>query len=223
MVLAALLLSFSRAAMISLGVALLALAWLERHRLRIAFRPAGWTVAVSTCLVSGSAALVYWFFPGFLAAYFERFWYSLEYLLSAPNLILSRRLESWGFLLDYLRENPWHSVFGIGYKTLPYSEFLGRPIVADNMYLSLLIETGWLGFSGLLLLNVAVLVTTYRLATSSGSGGSGLRRLFGVWMFCFWCGQIVQMMTGDVLTYWRILPAFFAVLGVGVRGEDPLS
>ena len=28
-------------------------------------------------------------------------------------------------------------ILGIGYKTLPYSDFIGQPIVADNMYLSL--------------------------------------------------------------------------------------
>ena len=38
---------------------------------------------------------------------------------------------------------------GIGYKTLPYTEYLGRPIIADNMYLSLLVETGVFGLLAL--------------------------------------------------------------------------
>jgi hypothetical protein len=41
-------------------------------------------------------------------------------------------------------------------------------------------------------------------------------------MFCFWCGQIVQMSSGDILTYWRILPAFFSALAILER-EDPVS
>ena len=42
-------------------------------------------------------------------------------------------------------------MFGIGYKTLPYTDYLGSPVVADNMYLSLLVETGvagWRRWSG---------------------------------------------------------------------------
>jgi hypothetical protein len=36
-------------------------------------------------------------------------------------------------------------------------------------------------------------------------------------MLCFWCGEIVQMASGDLLTYWRVLPVYFFVLALAVR------
>ena len=87
--------------------------------------------------------------------------------------------------------------------------------MADNTYLSVLVETGWIGFAALLCLNAAILVSSYRQAR-----GFGMRRLVGVWMFSFWCGQMVQMLFGDILTYWRLLPLYFAVLAVGARSDD---
>ena len=213
----ALVLSFSRAAMVSLGISLCAMAWLERKHARAArraLRAAGLLVAA----IAVGGVLLYLLLPEFLAAYVHRLWYSGVYLLEAPNLILSRRLENWTFLLDYLREHPWQAVLGIGYKTLPYTEHLGRPVIADNMYLSLLIETGLLGLGALFALHAAVLVSTYRwVRASQRAGEAGAQRLLGLWMFSFWCGFAVQMWSGDVLTYWRILPAIFAPLAVASR------
>ena len=223
---AALVLSFSRAAMLTLAISLGVMFWLERRRLGIARKLVRVGFLVSASLAGGAAAL-YWLLPDFLTAYLQRFWFSGLYLLESPDLILSRRLESWQFLVTYLAEHPWRAIFGIGYKTLPYTEVLGRPVVADNMYLSLLIETGVLGLAALLLLHWTVLATCYRAATvPPGAGDLDLRRLFGLWMFCFWCGLAVQMWSGDILTYWRTLPAFFAALAIVVREpshENPAS
>jgi hypothetical protein len=36
-------------------------------------------------------------------------------------------------------------------------------------------------------------------------------------MFCFWAGQSVQMLSGDLLTYWRVLPVYFFVLALAAR------
>ena len=44
--------------------------------------------------------------------------------------------RSWRTLPDFLAANPWHALIGIGYKTLPYSDFTGGKVIADNMYLS---------------------------------------------------------------------------------------
>ena len=45
------------------------------------------------------------------------------------------------------------------------------------------------------------------------------RRAFcGTWMLCFWAGEVVQMASGDLLTYWRVLPVYFFVLALAVRG-----
>jgi hypothetical protein len=36
-------------------------------------------------------------------------------------------------------------------------------------------------------------------------------------MLCFWAGQIVQMFSADLLTYWRVLPVYMCVLALAVR------
>ena len=108
-----------------------------------------------------------------------------------------------------MAEHPWQTLFGIGYKTLPYTEYLGRPVIADNMYLSLLVETGVLGLAALVGLNGAILITCWR-AMRRGS-------FYGKWLFCFWVGEVVQMLTGDILTYWRVLPVYFWVLAQAAK------
>jgi O-antigen ligase len=110
-------------------------------------------------------------------------------------------------------EHPWHAIFGIGYKTLPYSDFIGQTAIADNTYLSVLIETGIAGLVALLVWNVAVIRESYRAARSDDARQS----FCGTWMVCFWSGQIVQMMSSDLLTYWRVLPVYLCVLALAVR------
>jgi len=105
---------------------------------------------------------------------------------------------------------------GIGYKTLPYTNFVGEAVVGDNMYLTLLVETGVLGLAAFLLLNVAILRNAYRAARHAGATAS----FFGAWIFCFWAGQMFQMLSGDLLTYWRVLPFYFWTLAVAVRAAD---
>ncbi len=95
-------------------------------------------------------------------------------------------------------------MFGIGYKTLPYTNFLGSPVVADNMYLSLLVETGVAGMLALIWLNFAILRAAAQRSHS----------FFGMWMLCFWAGQTVQFASGDLLTYWRVLPVYFWILAL---------
>ena len=111
--------------------------------------------------------------------------------------------------MQWASANPWQLLFGIGYKTLPYTDFLGAPIVADNMYFSILIETGIAGLAALIWLNASIL----RAAARSARRGS----FFGAWMLCFWSGEAVQMLSGDLLTYWRVLPVYFFVLALAIR------
>ena len=217
--LAALIFSFSRSAVASLAVAMAALLWMERGRLAPGWKLGRAAAAAALCVCAG-VGLVLWLFPEFFNAYLWRLRNTTEFFFSEPNAVLSRRLDGWLLLLDYLRDNPWQSVLGIGYKTLPYTEFLGRPVVADNMYLSLLIETGWPGLGALLLLNAVILFHSYRRSTSAPTETG---RFCNTLIFCFWCGQLVQMATGDVLTYWRILPAFVSVMALGARHENPVS
>jgi O-antigen ligase len=109
--------------------------------------------------------------------------------------------------------HPWQLLCGIGYKTLPYTQHLDAPVVADNMYLSLLVETGIGGLVALVWLNAAILRQALRSARSQDAA----RAFLGTWMFCFWAGEAVQMLSGDLLTYWRVLPVYFFVLAMAVR------
>ena len=86
-------------------------------------------------------------------------------------------------------------------------------MVADNAYLSLLVETGVVGFIAFALLNRAILRTALRAARSGAIRAS----FFGTWIFCFWCGELVQMLSGDLITYWRVLPVYFWVLATAAR------
>ncbi|HEV2690039.1 MAG TPA: O-antigen ligase family protein, partial [Bryobacteraceae bacterium] len=207
---AALVLSYSRASLINLGVALLVLLWLHRERFR-------WgRLAVRIALLGGgAAAAIAVAFPVFAGHYWLRAFTTFQYFLESPNAVLSGRLQSWRMLGDFVLSHPWHLLLGVGYKTLPYSDFIGRTAVADNTYLSMLAETGIVGLAAVLLLNVVILSTAYRAFRS----GNAIRSFCGAWMFCFWAGQSVQMLSADLLTYWRVLPVYFFVLALACRDE----
>jgi hypothetical protein len=81
------------------------------------------------------------------------------------------------------------------------------------MYLSMLVETGIIGIAALVWLNFAILVASLRAARRANPAASFL----GTWMFCFWLGECLQMLSADLLTYWRVLPVYFLVLAWTVR------
>jgi O-antigen ligase len=201
---AALLLSFSRSSVVCAALAVMVLAILERHRWQ--GRRALVAVAI---LIPVAAAVFALALPEVAGAYWARVGFTLDRLLLAPDRVLSGRLESWTAIAGFIGEHPWQTLLGIGYKTLPYTEYLGKPVIADNMYLSLLVETGLLGLVALVTLNVAIVATCYR-AMRKGS-------FYGKWLFCFWIGEVVQMLTGDILTYWRVLPVYFWVLAQATK------
>jgi hypothetical protein len=207
----ALVFSYSRGSLINVVVAMLALLYLKRERVN--FRR---LAVAATLLLAASILIVYVAFPSFAQNYWTRLWLSFENFFSATNGILSGRLDSWRLLTAFLAEHPWHALAGIGYKTLPYSDFIGRGVVADNMYLSLLVETGVIGLAVFLAFNTAILRASWRSARSLDSRTA----FFGAWIFCFWTGEIVQMLSGDLFTYWRVLPVYFWVLGLAVRSES---
>ena len=198
---AALVLSFSRASLLNVLVALVVLFWINRKRLRL------WKVAA----VAGATGLLLWLaLPEFAEMYWLRLSGSVEFFFSATEGVLSGRVQSWRTLAEWLAAHPWQALVGIGYKTLPYTDYLGAPVVADNMYLSLLVETGIFGLAALLWLNLAVLWSAARASRA----GDPRRAYFGTWMLCFWAGQTVQMASGDLLTYWRVLPVYFWALAM---------
>uniref|UniRef100_Q01S29 O-antigen polymerase n=1 Tax=Solibacter usitatus (strain Ellin6076) TaxID=234267 RepID=Q01S29_SOLUE len=195
---AALVLSYSRASLINVGVALAVLVWCNRRRVRLL------RIAL---LVPVGALVTWWIFPSFTQTYWTRLSDSAEFLFTRTEGVLSGRVASWQTLAGWIAAHPWQAMFGIGYKTLPYTDYLGTPVVADNMYLSLLVETGVAGMAALIWLNIAIL----RAAARRSQG------LFGMWMLCFWAGQTVQFASGDLLTYWRVLPVYFWILALALR------
>ncbi len=209
----ALLLSFSRGAIINLAVALAVLAWLRRDALLTARAlMAGTIIAVLAALSIGIFA------ADIAAMYALRLEYTALQFFENPNEVLSMRLDSWQVLWQVLIDHPVHLLFGIGYKTVPYTGYLPQPIVADNMYLSMLVEAGIPGLAALLLLCAAVLHAAARLERHADPAVVAM----GSFLFAFWCGEMVQMISGDMLTFWRVTPAYFAVLGVALnRSSKP--
>ena len=204
---AALVLSYSRASLLNLFAGLMALLYLERARIRI-----GRLFAIAaSCVVAGSLA-AWQLFPEVAWGYWQHVVHS-QFLFTESSSVLSGRVASWLAIADFLVAHPWHAILGIGYKTLPYSDFIGQSIVADNMYLSLLVETGIVGLAAFLLLNFAILRTAWRAARRQDSRAS----FFGAWISCFWIGQLFQMLSGDLFTYWRVLPLYFWVLAMAAR------
>jgi O-antigen ligase len=199
---AALIFSYSRGSILNLLVAGVALLAVQHKRVPFA------RVAVVTAL---GAVLAYLAAPSFVQLYIQRL-ANTSYFFDASDAILSGRVSSWRALLDFLMANPWHALVGIGYKTLPYSDFTGGQVIADNMYLSLLVETGVAGLAALIALHAYILRAAWRARAS----------FFGAWIFCFWCGEITQMLSGDLFTYWRVVPLYFWVLAASLH-EYPVS
>ncbi|MBI2679854.1 MAG: O-antigen ligase family protein [Candidatus Solibacter usitatus] len=209
---AALVFSYSRASVLNVLVALGALLYLQRARVRL--RKAAMILGLSA---AAGAAVSYLAFPEFAGLYWQRLSNTgLGFFLYTAGT-LSGRVESWRFLANFLSENPWHLLFGVGYKTLPYSTYLGRTVIADNMYLSMLVETGVLGLAALLWFNLAILRAGFKAARDANPRAA----FFGTWISCFWLGQCAQMLSADLLTYWRVMPIYFLVLAWAVRESRP--
>jgi O-antigen ligase len=207
---AALVFSYSRASLVN--VAVIGLAFLALRRGRVRLR----TLLAPALAMASAAAIGSWLFPAFFAHYWTRLGVVFEFFTTSPDRVLSGRLASWRAVADFLWSHPWLAAFGIGYKTLPYTNYLPGGVVADNTYLSLLAETGLLGLSVFLLLNAAILRTAWHAARHS----NGRAVFFGSWIFCFWCGELVQMLSGDLITYWRVLPVYLCVLGLAAREAE---
>jgi len=208
----ALIFSYSRASIANLVLALAALAWVDRARIRW-----GRAIPLAALSIAAAVAVSYLFLPDLAKLSWIRLSGSIMYLPDYGESVFSGRFESWRVLLRFLGEHPWHAIFGIGYKTLPYSDYIGQTVIADNMYLSMLIETGVVGLGALIWFNVAVL----RSARKTMRDSRPISSLLGTWMFCFWLGQCVQMLFSDLLTYWRVFPIYFLVMAWVVRGTSP--
>lgn len=194
-----LIVSYSRASMLAAGMGCATLALVERRNWANRRAVLGLGVLVIVAITLFAILL-----PEFATGYAQGFAANSSYLFTEPDRVFSGRLETWRTLSVFIADHPWQTLLGIGYKTLPNTTYLGKPLIADNMYLSALIETGILGLGALLLLNAAILRASWR-AVRAGS-------FFGKWMFCFWVGEVFQMFSADILTYWRVLPIYLWVL-----------
>jgi len=206
---AALMLSYSRGSLVNVIVACVTLAILRR----VSVWRAAALIAVAAA-VTVVAVQAIW--PSFSASYWTRIAGSLQYFWYSPNGVLSGRIGNWNLLTEFFLREPWQCLFGIGYKTLPYSGLTGTPVIADNTYLDLLVETGVVGLTAFVLLNICILKATLRAARATHRRAV----FFGEWMFCFWIGEMVQMLSGDLITYWRVLPLYFWVLGTAIRETE---
>jgi O-antigen ligase len=204
----ALILSYSRASLANLAVAIAAVAWFHRRA-----RPVGSLVRGVAIFAAAGACVLYLLFPAFAQMYWTRLALSAEFFLSAPNRVLSGRLHAWQQLAGAIADNPTIMLHGIGYKTLPYTSYFGEGIVADNMYLSLLIETGIIGIAAFALLTWNML----RASLNAAHSRSASTAFLGLWFFSFWLGELVQMLSGDLLTYWRVLPVYLFILALSQR------
>lgn len=203
---AALMFSYSRGSIVNLAVALVALAYL-RGRVGLPAR--------AGVVLAAAGVLLYQLRPEFVELYFGRLSRSLLFFSESPETILSGRVYGWQTLFRYAAEQPQHLIFGIGYKTLAYTSFFGDATVADNSYLSALLEMGIAGLAALIALNVTILRAAWRAAHAADSQAA----FFGTWMFCFWAGESVQMLSGDLLTYWRVLPLYFWALAIAESSD----
>jgi O-antigen ligase len=208
---AALIFSYSRGSLLNVGCACLALICLRVRNAR---------AVVAIALVLTCALLsVHYVFPAFGENYWTRIQGSFLYVQSAPNGVLSGRLLSWSDVLEFAELHPWQTLLGVGYKTLPYSAVAGHVLVVDNTFLDLLIETGALGLFTFVALNSQILKFGFRAARSK----NGRTAFYGTWIFCFWVGEIAQMFTGDLITYWRVLPIYFTVLAMAIRDDKSVE
>jgi O-antigen ligase len=207
----ALVLSFSRGSVVNLIVALTALAWMRRKTL------AGRSVVTLLALLLVVAAAGVLIAPQLLLPYGSRLQYSAVEFFSNPNEVLSQRLDTWSELAGFIAGHPAQVLLGIGYKSLPYTNYFSREMVADNMYLAMLVETGLPGLLALLLFCAALLAGARRMAHDQSDAVAGLGRF----LFCFWLGEMAQMLSGDILTFWRVTPVYLAILGLALRAQAP--
>jgi O-antigen ligase len=206
----ALFLSYSRGSWANMLVTVTVFLLLQK-RLRLA------VAAASISVVAGFVFLIYQVSPLVVLNFFNWRMGTLLEFLSDPNLATSGRWESWWRLISYFSDHPWYLIFGIGYKTLPHTQLFGRALIADNGFLSLTFETGLVGLACFLWLNGAVFRSTYRASQK----GHSVRAVCAAFMFAFWCGEMIQMVTGDLFTYWRNLVVFFA--GLALVLQEPVA
>ena len=85
----------------------------------------------------------------------------------------------------------------------------------DNSYLSVMLETGVIGFACMSLFVVSVL---YRLILLYFAGDP-----YAVVMIPVCCGQLANCLTSDIYTFWITMPIVFLLLGLCTQPRTQLS
>ncbi|MFB3920980.1 MAG: O-antigen ligase family protein [Terriglobia bacterium] len=193
--------SFSRSAWGSIAVGMLAFAVVsEKARLRRC-------VILLLALAIPLCAL--WYYTPELWSYLVNARLgNLAQIFTDPSLASSGRSDTWTRVLAIIEDHPQYLLFGVGYKTLPYTHLFHEEIITDNGYLSLLLESGVVGLGGWLFLSGAILRMFHRLARRS----EGALRFWSTLLFSFWWGELVQMLATDAHTYWRNMILFVALM-----------
>ena len=195
--------AYSRGCWLNVLVTLGAFMILQRKiRLRLAVR--------LIPLLGGLLLILYHLAPQIVSNFFEWRLGNLLEFWSDPNFASSGRWETWTKLFSFFADHPWLLIFGIGYKTLPYTNLIGTSLIADNGFLSIAFETGVLGLIVFVSLNAVIFRSLYE----TGQHQNSTIRLYGTFLFSFWCGEMVQMLTGDIFTYWRNLVVYFVLMGL---------
>jgi O-antigen ligase len=164
------------------------------------------------CLALAVPLLLLWMYSPELWHYFlEARVGHLTEILTDPNGATSGRYLTWIRILDIIREYPQYLIFGIGYKTLTFTRLFHGELIADNGYLSLLLETGVVGLAGFLIFSGAILHTFSRLARQKNDPIA----FWAAVMLSIWAGELIQLLAVDAYTFWRsmvILTALMALI-----------
>lgn len=199
----ALFLSYSRGSWMNVLVTVTVFLMLQQ-KLRLRF------ATLVILLIGSFVFLVYLVSPEIVLNFFQWRLGNLLDLWTDPNFASSGRWETWMKLGGFFADHPWLLFFGIGYKTLPHTNLFGPALIADNGFLSLAFETGILGLVAFMSLNMAIFRSLHKTSQHRNS----TIHLYSTFLFAFWCGEMVQMMTGDIFTYWRNLIVYFLFIGV---------
>ncbi len=197
----ALFLSYSRGSWMAVTVAISVFLILQRQ-LKV------WNCLFVCFMFGGFILMVYQFSQDVVVNFFNWRLGTLIDFWQDPNTATSGRWANWATLWNYFATRPWLVLFGIGYKSIPYTPIFGKPVVADNGYMSLLFEAGIPGLAAFVWLNYNLM----RLLSRCRKAESHLCRLLASFLIAFWCGELAQMLTGDIFTFWRNLTVMFVLI-----------
>jgi hypothetical protein len=134
---------------------------------------------------------------------------------SALFALSSGRTASWPVLLERFRSlEPRYLIFGIGYKSLPFSPLAARPgvpaLVGDNQFLTTLIEQGAIGLAALLVLIVAIARSLWMLSRHAGKEIQADAQLVGIY-----CAALLPLwIVWDYLNLFRLVPVLGGLIGI---------